>query len=126
MAKKATTSSAKPAASKAPAKASGKTAAGTKSTSAKGGSASTGTKRPNALAAPVKVSKDLQGIVGGEVMPRTEVTKKLWEYIKGHKLQDSENKRIIHADAKLEKVFGKKSVNMFEMTKLVSGHLTKG
>jgi chromatin remodeling complex protein RSC6 len=57
-------------------------------------------------------------------MPRTEVTKKLWAYIKKHKLQDSKNRRMINADEALKSVFGgKKQVSMFEMTKLVSKHL---
>lgn len=75
---------------------------------------------------PLKVSEELAAIVGKGPMPRTEVTKKLWAYIKARKLQDPKNKRNIIADEKLCKVFGanKKTVNMFEMTKLVSKHLT--
>jgi chromatin remodeling complex protein RSC6 len=57
-------------------------------------------------------------------MPRTEVTKKLWEYIKAKKLQDATNKRQINADAALKEVFGQSSVSMFEMTKLVGKHLS--
>ncbi|PCI40325.1 MAG: hypothetical protein COB53_01615 [Elusimicrobia bacterium] len=75
--------------------------------------------------APVKISDDLAEVVGAKPIPRTEVTKKLWVYIKKNKLQDPKNKRDIIADAALKKVFGgKKKVNMFEMTKLVSKHLT--
>ena len=72
------------------------------------------------------VSDELAAIVGRGPMPRTEVTKKLWAYIKAHRRQDPNNKRDIIADEKLEKVFGKnkKKVNMFEMTKLVSKHLS--
>ena len=55
---------------------------------------------------------------------RTEVTKKVWEYIKAHKLQDAANKRNINADAKLKEIFKKPQVSMFEMTKLISGHLS--
>ncbi len=74
---------------------------------------------------PMQVSEELAAIVGRGPMPRTEVTKKLWAYIKAHKCQDSKNKRNINPDDKLAKVFGgKKSINMFEMTKLVSKHLT--
>lgn len=75
---------------------------------------------------PMKVSEELAAIVGKGPMPRTEVTKKLWKYIKLHRLQDEKNKRNIIADEKLSKVFGKgkKVVNMFEMTKLVSKHLS--
>jgi len=69
-------------------------------------------------------SAELAAVVGEKALPRTEVTKKLWEYIKKNKLQDSVNKRNINADDKLRPVFGgKKQVSMFEMTKLVSAHL---
>lgn len=73
---------------------------------------------------PMQISDELAAIVGRGPMPRTEVTKKLWAYIKSHKRQDPNNKRNILADDKLQKVFGRKSVNMFEMTKLVSKHLS--
>jgi chromatin remodeling complex protein RSC6 len=69
-------------------------------------------------------SSVLAAVVGGMPMPRTEVTKKIWDYIKKNKLQDAVNKRLINADEKLRAVFGGKSkVSMFEMTKLVSNHL---
>ena len=74
---------------------------------------------------PLNVSADLAMVVGNGPMPRSEVVKKLWEYIKGKNLQDPKNKRNINADANLKKVFdGKSVVNMFEMTKLVSKHLS--
>ena len=74
---------------------------------------------------PMKVSDELAAIVGRGPLPRTEVTKKLWAYIKSNKCQDSKNKRNINPDEKLAKVFGaKKTVNMFEMTKLDSKHLS--
>lgn len=74
---------------------------------------------------PLKVSEELAVIVGAGPMPRSEVVKKLWVYIKEHNLQDKQNKRNINADEALTKVFGgKKTVNMFEMTKLVSQHLS--
>lgn len=75
---------------------------------------------------PMHVSDELAAIVGRGPMPRTEVTKKLWAYIKANRRQDPNNKRDIIADEKLEKIFGKnkKKVNMFEMTKLVSKHLS--
>ncbi len=73
---------------------------------------------------PVMPSPALAEIVGSKPIPRTEVTKRLWAYIKKNKLQDPQNKRMIKADAALKPVFGGKStVNMFEMTKLVSKHL---
>ena len=74
---------------------------------------------------PLTVSADLAAVVGAGPMPRSEVVKKLWVYIKGKELQDPQNKRNIVADENLLKVFGgKKVVDMFEMTKLVSKHLT--
>ena len=74
---------------------------------------------------PMKISADLAVVVGEGPMPRSEVVKKLWEYIKKNNLQDSQNKRNINADAALKKVFGgKATVSMFEMTKLVSAHLS--
>jgi chromatin remodeling complex protein RSC6 len=75
--------------------------------------------------APVKPSAELSAIVGPGPMPRSEIVSKLWEYIKKNNLQDSKDKRQINADAKLEKIFGKKSVSMFEMNKHVSAHVTK-
>jgi chromatin remodeling complex protein RSC6 len=82
-------------------------------------------RKPNAkFMKPVTPSAKLAEIVGSKAIPRTEVTKKLWAYIKRNKLQDSKNKRNINADEALREVFGgKKTVNMFEMTKLVSKHL---
>jgi len=74
---------------------------------------------------PMQISEELAAVVGRGPMPRTEVTKKLWAYIRSRKLQDTKNKRNINPDESLSKVFGtKKSVNMFEMTKLVSKHLS--
>ena len=76
------------------------------------------------LAAEVKPSADLAAIVGDKPMPRSEVTKKVWDYIKANNLQDDKDRRSINADSKLEKIFGKKQVTMFEMTKLVNKHLS--
>jgi len=73
---------------------------------------------------PVQPSAELAEIVGSKPIPRTEVTKKLWAYIKKNDLQDKKNKRMINADAMLKPVFGgKATVNMFDMTKLVGKHL---
>ena len=68
-------------------------------------------------------SAALAAIVGANPLPRTEVTKKVWEYIKKNKLQDAVNKRIIKADAKLKEIFKKAEANMFEMTKMINEHL---
>ncbi len=74
---------------------------------------------------PMQVSAVLAAVVGKGPMARSEVVKKLWAYIKKNKLQDTKNKRNINADAELKAVFaGKATVNMFEMTKLVSKHLS--
>lgn len=73
---------------------------------------------------PVQPDAKLAEVVGSKPLPRTELTKKLWAYIKKNKLQDSKKKTQINADEALKAVFnGKKSVSMFEMTKLVSGHV---
>ena len=82
-------------------------------------------RKPNAaFMKPVQPSEKLAEVVGSKAIPRTEVTKKLWAYIKKNGLQDKKNKRMIKADDALKAVFGGKAqVNMFEMTKLVSKHL---
>ena len=83
-------------------------------------------RKPNAaFMKPMKVSAELGAVIGNNPMPRTEVTKKIWAYIKKNGLQDSKNRRNINADDKLKPIFGiKKQVSMFEMTKLVSKHLS--
>ena len=83
-------------------------------------------RKPNAaFMKPVTPDAALSAVVGSKAMPRTEITKKLWAYIKKNSLQDKKNKRNINADATLKAVFGgKATVNMFEMTKLVSKHLS--
>ena len=72
---------------------------------------------------PLKPSAGLAEIVGTEPLPRTEITKRIWDYIKSHNLQNPANKREILADEKLERLFGVKTVNMFEMTKLINKHI---
>ena len=82
-------------------------------------------RKPNAaLMKPVQPDDALAAIVGSKPLPRGELTKKLWDYIKKHKLQDEKKRTNINADDALKAVFnGKKQVTMFEMTKLVSGHV---
>ena len=82
-------------------------------------------RKPNAaFMKPVQPSTTLAEVVGSKPIPRTEVTKRLWAYIKKNKLQDAKNQRMIKADGTLKAVFGgKSSVNMFEMTRLVGKHL---
>lgn len=81
-------------------------------------------RKPNAaFMKPLTPSAALAAVVGAAPLPRTQVVKKLWAYIKKNGLQDSKNRRNINADTKLKAVFGKNTVSMFEMTKLVSKHL---
>jgi chromatin remodeling complex protein RSC6 len=108
---------AKPAAKKAaPAKAAPKAAAAKKPAAAR---------KPNAaFMKAMTPSAQLSAVIGSTPLPRTEVTKKVWEYIKKQDLQDAANRRMINADDKLKPVFGGKAqVSMFEMTKLISDHL---
>ena len=87
---------------------------------------SSGKKRtPNAaFMKPMQPSSDLASVVGSSPMPRTEVTKKLWQYIKRKGLQDAKNRRMINADENLRPIFGRSQVSMFEMTRLVNKHLS--
>jgi upstream activation factor subunit UAF30 len=119
-AKKPAVAAKKPAATKAaPVKAAAKPAV------KKAAAAPKAARKPNAaFMKPLTPSAVLAAVVGAAPLPRTEVTKKIWEYIKKHKLQNEANKRNIDADEKLKAVFGgKKQVSMFEMTKLISDHL---
>ena len=113
----ATTKKAAPVAKAAAAKPAVKKPAAVKAAPAK--------RAPNAaFMKPMTPSAILAAVVGATPIPRTEVVKKIWEYIKKHNLQDATNKRQINADDKLKAVFGgKASVSMFEMTKLVNAHL---
>ncbi len=123
-AKKTAKKGSKKAAAKKPAKKPAKKAA--KKVAPKKAAKKSGAKRkPNAaFMKAMTPSSSLAAVVGSMPLPRTEVTKKIWDYIKKNKLQDSVNRRLINADDKLRQVFGgKKQVSMFEMTKLVSNHL---
>jgi upstream activation factor subunit UAF30 len=117
----------KKAAKKAPAKKTPAKKAPAKKAAAKKPAAkkSAAKRKPNAaFMKAMTPSSVLAAVVGSMPLPRTEVTKKIWDYIKKNKLQDAVNKRLINADDKLKQVFGGKSkVSMFEMTKLVSNHL---
>ena len=81
------------------------------------------TDKVNALQKPVQPSEELAAIVGSAPLPRAQVVSKIWDYIRSHNLQNSENRREILADDKLRKVFGKDKVTMFEMNKHLAGHL---
>lgn len=81
-------------------------------------------RKPNpSFMKPLTPSATLAAVVGSNPLPRTQVVKKLWDYIKKNKLQDAKNRRNINADDKLKPIFGKSVVSMFEMTKIVSKHL---
>jgi upstream activation factor subunit UAF30 len=97
-----------------------------KSSAAKKGGKDGASAARGGIAKPVTPDKQLAAVVGKDPMPRTELTKRIWDYIKKNNLQDSQNRRMINADDKLKPVFGgKKQVSMFEMTKLVNQHVTK-
>ena len=114
----------KPAAKKSPAKKSPVKKAAAKKPAAKAKKPAAKRKPNAAFMKPMTPSSTLSAVVGNSPMPRTEVTSKLWGYIKKNGLQDKTNKRMINADDKLREVFGgKKQVSMFEMTKLVAKHL---
>ena len=127
MAKKTTKKTAKPAKKATAKKATAKKATATakKATAKKAPKAKTKRKPNAAFMRPFNPSESLAAVVGSKPLPRTEVTKKLWAYIKKNGLQDSKNRRMINADAALKAIFsGKGQVSMFEMTKLVSKHLS--
>ena len=120
----------KPAAKKPAAKPAAKKPAAKKPAAKKPAAKKPAAKKPAAKRKPnaafmkaMTPSATLAVIIGATPMPRTEVTKKIWDYIKKNKLQDALNKRMINADAKLKELFQKAQVSMFEMTKLVSNHL---
>ena len=82
-------------------------------------------KKPNALQIPLKPSAELAAVVGAGPLPRGQVVSKMWDYIKKHKLQNPANKREILADDKLQPLFGKKVITMFEVGKILNSHLSK-
>jgi chromatin remodeling complex protein RSC6 len=123
-AKKSVKKAAKKSPAKAPKKAAPKKAA--KKTASKGAAKKSGRKPNAAFMAPLTVSSELAEIIGDKPMPRTEITKKMWDYIKKNNLQDKKNRRMINADDKLKIVFGgKNQVSMFELPKMVNSHVKK-
>jgi chromatin remodeling complex protein RSC6 len=105
-------------------KAAPKKAAATKKAAPKKAAKPATKRKPNpAFMKPLTPSATLAAVIGAGDMPRTQVVKKLWDYIKKNKLQDATNRRNINADDKLKALFGKATVSMFEMTKIVSKHL---
>ena len=119
-------------AKKAPAKKAAAKKAPAKKAAAKSGSskpvvraAAKTTRSPNAaFMKAMTPSAALSAVIGPGAFPRTEVTKRVWDYIKKNNLQDAQNKRMINADAKLKEIFKKPQVSMFEMTKLINAHLS--
>jgi upstream activation factor subunit UAF30 len=105
-------------------KAGARKASGTRRAAKRGG-AKRAKRAPNpAFMRPMQPSDDLGAVVGARPMPRTEVTKRIWDYIRKNGLQDQKNRRMINADDRLRAVFGgRRQVSMFEMTKLVNNHL---
>ena len=101
----------------------GSPAAGTSAKDASAGKGASGKKVNPALMKPLQPSKELAAVVGSKPLPRAEVVSKVWDYIKKNKLQDPQNKREIMADEKLQAVFGKNRVTMFEMNKHLAQHL---
>lgn len=83
----------------------------------------TAKKKNSAFMQPVNISDDLAAVVGSGPLPRTEIIKKLWAYIKKHGCQDTKNKRMIKPDAKLAAILGPKEIDMFQMTKKVNKHI---
>ena len=113
-------------AKKAPAKKAAAKAPAKKATAKKAAAKKAPAKKRTPSAAFMKAmtpSPQLAAVIGDKPLPRTEVTKKVWEYIKKNGLQDKSKKTMINADAKLKDIFQKGQVSMFEMTKLISGHL---
>ena len=83
-------------------------------------------RKPNAaFMAPLTPSDNLAAVIGNKPAPRTEIVKKMWEYIKKNNLQDKNNKRMINADAKLKTIFGKDQVSMFDLAKIVNDNIKK-
>lgn len=120
-AKKAAKKTTKKAAKKAPAKAK---KAAPKKAAKKAAPKKKSARKPNAaFMAPLTPSATLAEVVGSKPLPRTEVVKKIWEYIKKNKLQDSKNRRNINADGKLKPIFGKDQISMFELAKVVNKHV---
>lgn len=110
-------------AAKKPAKKAAKKAAPKKKAAKKAAKKKSARKPNAAFMAPLTPSSALSEVIGSKALPRTEIIKKIWDYIKKHGLQDSKNRRMINADSKLRPVLGKDQVSMFELAKVVSKHV---
>jgi len=108
----------------APKKAAAKKGGAAKKATAKKSGAKKSARKPNAaFMAPLTPSSQLAEVIGNKGMPRTEIVKKIWEYIKKNNLQDKKNRRMLNADAKLKPIFGKDQISMFELAKVVNKHV---
>jgi upstream activation factor subunit UAF30 len=117
---------AKKTATKAPAKKAAVKKAAPKKAAPKKAAAKKTARKPNAaFMAPLQPSGPLADVIGNKPLPRTEIVKKVWDYIKKNNLQDQKNKRMINADAKLKPLFGKNQISMFELAKIVNNHVVK-
>jgi len=127
MAKKAGKKAAKKAAPKKAAKKAGTKKKAAKKAAPKKAAKKKSARKPNAaFMAPLNVSSQLAEVIGNKPLPRTEIIRKMWDYIKKNGLQDKKNRRMINADAKLKTVFGGKSqVSMFELAKVINNHVKK-
>jgi len=124
-AKKAAKKATKKAAKKAPAKAAKKAAkSAPKKAAKKAAPKKKSARKPNAaFMAPLTPSATLSEVIGSKAIPRTEIVRQIWNYIKKNNLQDKKNRRMINADAKLKPVFGKDQISMFELAKVVNKHV---
>ena len=127
MAKKAGKKAAKKAAPKKAAKKAGSKKKAAKKAAPKKAAKKKSARKPNAaFMAPLNVSSQLAEVIGNKPLPRTEIIRKMWDYIKKNGLQDKKNRRMINADAKLKTVFGgKNQVSMFELAKVINNHVKK-
>lgn len=117
---------AKKTATKAPAKKAAVKKAAPKKAAPKKAAAKKTARKPNAaFMAPLQPSGPLADVIGNKPLPRTEIVKKVWDYIKKNNLQDQKNKRMINADTKLKPLFGKNQISMFELAKIVNNHVVK-
>ena len=122
--KKAAKKAPKKAAKKAPKKAAKKAAKKATKKASKKAAGKKSARKPNAaFMAPLNLSPTLSEVIGNKPLPRTEIVRKIWDYIKKNNLQDKKNRRMINADAKLKPVFGKDQISMFELAKVVNKHV---
>lgn len=123
--KKAAPKKAAPAKTAPAKKAATKSSAAEKTATKKSAAKKTGRQPNAAFMAPLQPDDTLANVVGSKPLPRTEIVKKVWDYIKKHNLQDKENRRMINADEKTKPLFGKDQISMFDLAKVVNNHIKK-